>query len=170
MKTIITYSAFVATFLVFETSILSNIYFLPVIPDFLLLFTIYVSIQKGGVHGESVGFFSGLFLDFFSICPLGLNSLLRTIIGFIFGLFHLNIGTSGIFVPMGIGLVATIIKILLTGLISIFFPGVIYSYSLFSSIFWVECLLNTLLAPILFFIFSKFKTISSVQVYSVNDI
>ena len=169
MRNFITSVLFILSFLFFESSILSNITFLPVIPDFLLLFTVYVSIQKGSLQGESIGFSSGLLIDFISAAPLGFNALLRTIIGFISGLFHLTIGTTGIFTPMIIGVVATSLKVLFTYFISFFFPGVVLAYSFFSKIFLFECIFNGLLAPIMFFIFSKFKGISLVQVASIVD-
>ena len=122
MRNFITSVLFILSFLFFETSILSNVSFLPVIPDFLLLFTVYVSIQKGCLQGETIGFSSGLLIDFVSSAPLGFNALLRTIIGFICGLFHLTIGTTGIFTPMIIGVVATGLKVLFTYFISFFFP------------------------------------------------
>jgi len=170
MRNFITSVLFILSFLFFETSILSNVSFLPVIPDFLLLFTVYVSIQKGCLQGETIGFSSGLLIDFVSSAPLGFNALLRTIIGFICGLFHLTIGTTGIFTPMIIGVVATGLKVLFTYFISFFFPGIVLVYSFFSKIFLFECIFNGLLAPVMFFIFSKFKGISLVQVSSIIDV
>lgn len=170
MKTVLTSIIFILSFLFFEYSILSNIYFLPVIPDFLLLFTVYISIQKGCLQGETVGFFSGLLLDFVSAAPLGLNALLRTIIGFIGGLFHLTVGTTGIITPIILGVAATGLKVLFTYIISFFFPGVVLTYSFFSKIFLFECIFNGLLSPILFFIFSKVKAISSIHVSSIIDV
>ena len=170
MKSFLTCFIFIFTFLFLECSILSNIVFLPVVPDFLLLFTLYISIQKGSMQGQSVGFFSGLLVDFVSAAPLGLNALLRTIIGFIGGLFHLTIGTNGIFTPIVLGVLATFVKVFLTYLVSFFFPGVVLVYSFFSKIFLFECIFNGLLAPILFFIFSKIPTLVQVDVSSVKKV
>lgn len=170
MKIFLTCAVFILSFLFFESSILSNIYFLPVVPDLLLLFTLYISIQKGCVQGETVGFFSGLLLDFVSAAPLGLNALLRTIIGFIAGLFHLTIGTTGIVTPMILGVVATFAKVLFTFFISFFFPGVVLTYEFFSMTFLFECIFNGLLAPVLFFVFSKIQVIALVKVSSVSEI
>ena len=47
-------------FVLFETALLSNIFFLPAIPDFLLLCVLYFSIRNGKVAGEVTGFVSGL--------------------------------------------------------------------------------------------------------------
>ena len=73
-------------FLIIETAILSNIVFLPVVPDLVLICLIYVSFYNGCSAGEIHGFFTGFMIDFLSAAPLGLNSLIRTIIGFLTGL------------------------------------------------------------------------------------
>ena len=170
MKTFLTCAVFILSFLFFESSILSNIYFLPVVPDLLLLFTIYISIQKGCLQGESVGFFSGLLLDFVSAAPLGLNALLRTIIGFICGLFHLTIGTTGFVTPVILGVSATFVKVFFTYIVSFLFPNVNLTYAFFSKIFLFECIFNGLLAPVLFYVFSRFQSIAQVKVSSISEI
>ena len=71
-----------------ETALLSNVVFLPVVPDLLLLVVLYISVQNGSLTGEATGFVSGLLLDFLTAAPLGLNCLLRTLLGFFAGLFH----------------------------------------------------------------------------------
>lgn len=169
MRLILLYIVFILSFLFFECSILSNLVFLPVIPDFLLLFTVYISVQKGSLHGESVGFFSGLLLDFVSAAPLGLNAFLRTIIGFLSGLLHLTVGTSGILTPIILGVTATFSKVFLVYVISFFFPAVELTYDFFSKIFLFECVFNGLLAPVLFYIFSKFQVLSQVGVSSITE-
>ena len=61
-----------------ETALLSNIIFLPAVPDLLLLIVLYLSVYNGSLTGETAGFVSGLMLDFLTAAPLGLNCLLRT--------------------------------------------------------------------------------------------
>jgi len=160
MKTFLTCFLFIFSFLFFETAILTNIVILPVIPDLLLLFTVYVSIHRGALIGETTGFFSGFFLDVLSASPLGLNALLRTFIGFIGGLFFLILNTNGFIVPFFLGVSATLIKAVLQQIISFFFPNIVYSYSFLNINIWLECLFNGLLAPVLFFLFSKFRSLS----------
>ena len=65
-----------------ETALLSNIFFLPAVPDLLLLVLLFLSVNNGSTFGEVSGFYSGFLLDFLSASPLGLNSLIRTVIGF----------------------------------------------------------------------------------------
>ena len=83
----------------FETALLSNIVFLPVVPDLLLLVVLYISVFNGSLVGETTGFVSGLLLDFITAAPLGLNCLLRTLMGFLAGFFHNLLNVSGILIP-----------------------------------------------------------------------
>ena len=50
-----------------ETAILSNIFFLPAIPDLLLICSLYFSVNNGCVYGETLAFSSGLFIDFLCV-------------------------------------------------------------------------------------------------------
>ncbi len=160
MKTFLTSLLFIISFLLLETAVLSNVFFFPVVPDLLLIFVIYLSVHKGSLTGETAGFASGFLLDLLSSAPLGLNALLRTLIGFFAGFFYLSLNTSGFFIPFFLGAVATLIKALLLGILSFFFPNSVFAYPLFSSKLWIETLLNGLLTPVLFLVFSKFTSIA----------
>ena len=59
---------------VFEAAVLSNIVFLPALPDLSLICVLFFSINNGKIIGETTGFVSGLFLDFLSACPIELSS------------------------------------------------------------------------------------------------
>ncbi len=137
-------------FALFEAAILSNLMFLPAIPDFLLLCSLYFSVQNGTLFGTTTGFVSGLFIDFLSTAPFGLNCLLRSIIGYTGGLFQKTLNINGVLLPMLLGFVATLVKACLLWIISLFYPLGIQTYVLFSVTFVVELFLNTILAPITF--------------------
>lgn len=143
-------------FLLLETAVFSNLTFLPTIPDFLLIVTLFVALNNGSLLAESTGFVSGFMLDFLSASPLGLNALLRTIMGFISGLFHDVLNASSVLLQIIYGAVFTIIKAIVVYLISLFFSGVV-SYSLFSQIFLTEILLNALFTPVVFKFLSLFS-------------
>ena len=83
-------------FLLLETAVFSNLTFLPAIPDFLLIISLFIALNNGSLLAESTGFVSGFMLDFLSASPLGLNALLRTILGFIAGLFHDVLNVSSV--------------------------------------------------------------------------
>ena len=78
IRTFITSIIILLTTAVFESAVLSNITFLPAIPDISLICVVFIALHNGKIYGESSGFFSGLFLDFLGACPLGFNCLFRT--------------------------------------------------------------------------------------------
>ncbi|WP_294429943.1 rod shape-determining protein MreD [uncultured Treponema sp.] len=143
-------SLIILFFVVFETAILSNLMVLPAVPDLLLIVTLFVSVHNGRLFGVSSGFLSGLFLDFLSASPFGLNCLLRTIIGYVAGLFNKTLNMGGIFLPILIGFLATLLKVLLVGMISFVFVDSVVSYTLFSKEFLFEIAANSLLTPLVF--------------------
>ena len=55
---------------IIESSILSNIAFLLVVPDLILISSIYFSTLNGRLYGETNGLVSGLILDFITGAPL----------------------------------------------------------------------------------------------------
>ena len=142
---------------VLETAILSNMLFLPAVPDVLLIVSLYLSLHNGKVFGVSSGFVSGLFLDFLSVSPFGLHCLLRTIIGYVMGIFNKTLNMNGIFLPILIGFVATLMKVLFVFIISVFFPDSVVPYSLLSKAFLFELCANSILTPLVFKFLSLFS-------------
>ena len=162
-KSILISTFFLLGATVIESSVLSNISFLFVVPDFVLICSIYFSLLNGKIVGESTGFLSGLFLDFVSGVPLGFNTLIRTIMGYLFGMFSGAVIITGFFVPIlsvGIG---TILKTILIQLVALFFPNIsIYITGLFSYEFLCELTINIILAPIVFKFLGLFRNSLSI--------
>lgn len=151
-----------------ETAILSNITFLPAIPDLLMIAALYFSIINGKSYGVVLGFFSGLFLDYLSGCPFGFNCLLRTLIGYFGGFLFETINYKGIFMPMLLGLCVSLAKVIFTWLISLFYPNFVINYSIFSSTFLVELVLNIILTPVFFKLFSCFNKSLALRAGDLN--
>lgn len=133
-----------------ETAVLSNLLFLPAIPDLLLICILYFSVNKGSLFGEVSGFVSGVFIDFLSGSPFGLNCLYRTIIGYIAGFFKKMLNLKSVFVSILIGFIGTILKAVLIHLVSLFFPNYVNTYNLFSMLFLFELIMNSILTPFIF--------------------
>ncbi|MBQ0039809.1 MAG: rod shape-determining protein MreD [Treponema sp.] len=142
---------------VFESAVLSNITFLPSIPDLSLLCILFISLNNGKTLGETSGFVNGLFLDFLSACPFGFNCLFRTIIGYVGGNFCKILNTEGFFVPFFLAIIVTAVKVVLIQIISLMFPSVEVSYKLLSFSFVFELLANGFLAPFVFRFLRVFK-------------
>lgn len=137
-------------FALFETSILSNLRFLPVIPDFLLICVLYFSAYNGKVFGVLTGFSSGLVLDFLTASPFGFHCLLRTVIGYFAGMFNRSINLSGVFVPVAFALIATVAKKFMIFLISVTFSSVSAGSPILSMDFLFELVANGIFTPIVF--------------------
>lgn len=162
------FKSFLCSFLILlcsvivETSILSNISFLPAVPDLALICVLYFSFLNGKNYGQVSGFLSGLLLDFLSGSPLGFNCLYRTVIGYLSGVFRRTINASGFIVPSVIGLLATILKVFLIWLISLFFKS-IKIYNIFTFSFLFELVINVLLTPLMFKFLNSFRRILNIH-------
>ena len=149
---------------IIESSILSNISFLLVVPDLVLICCIYFSLLNGKLYGEISGFISGFFLDFITGVPLGLNCVFRTIIGYISGIFADTIIISGFVIPVVSVCIGTVAKKILIFLISLVFPKLALNvYGFISYQFLFEFVANMVLAPIVFKFLSFFKTQLSIR-------
>ena len=162
------FKSFLCSFLILlcsvivETSILSNISFLPAVPDLALICVLYFSFLNGKNYGQVSGFLSGLLLDFLSGSPLGFNCLYRTVIGYLSGVFRRTINASGFIVPSVIGLLGTILKVFLIWLISLFFKS-IKIYNIFTFSFLFELVMNVLLTPLMFKFLNSFRRILNIH-------
>jgi rod shape-determining protein MreD len=158
LKTVLASAALLLALLLVETSILANIAYLPVVPDILLIAVMYLALNNGSMAGETAGFFSGLLLDFTSGAPLGLNCLVRTVVGYVCGLFARTLDATGVFIPALLGFFVTLFKILLTNVVSFFYPqGQIAAFAVFSVRTAAELAFNAAAAPVLFSFFSLFE-------------
>ncbi len=158
IKSLLISTLFLFAATIIESSILSNISFLLVVPDLVLICCIYFSLLNGKLYGEVSGFISGLFLDFITGVPFGFNCVFRTLIGYITGLFSNTIIISGLVIPMASVGIATLTKKLLIFLISLFFPKLSLNvYSIISYEFLFEFCANIILAPVVFKFLSFFK-------------
>lgn len=145
-----------------EFAILSNITILPAVPDIVLLVLLYFSVLNGKVFGESMGFFSGMFIDFLSGAPFGFNCLFRTVIGYIAGFLNQNINYTDFIIPALIGLLGTLTKAFLIWITSLFYTKII-PYDIISTSFIFELIINTLLSPVIFKFLSHFNKIICVS-------
>ena len=102
-RTVIWTSITVLFFSLFQAAILSNLTFLPVMPDLVMLIIVYVSFMNASVTGATTGFISGLFLDFLSAAPIGLNAFTKTVTGFVAGKFSGSFNMSRLVIPALMG-------------------------------------------------------------------
>ena len=128
------------------------------VPDLSLGVLVFSAYANGTMNGQITGFFSGLFYDFLSASPMGLFTFVRTVVGALAGLLRGMFFLDKVVLPMLLCASATILKALLLFGLHFLFSGIVPAYpSLFTSVFWVELLLNTLTAPFLFGFLKLFK-------------
>lgn len=142
---------------IIESSILSNISFLLIVPDLVLICSIYFSMVNGSLYGESMGFLSGLFIDFISGVPLGFNCLYRTLIGYLAGIFSSTVIISGFLMPVLSVAIGTIVKTLLIIIISLFYTN-IHTSGFLSYDFLFEFVVNIVMAPFVFKFLNFFRS------------
>jgi rod shape-determining protein MreD len=140
-------------------TILSNITFLPVLPDLVLLVIVYVSFVNGTSIASSASFCSGLMLDFLSAAPIGLNAFTKTLTGYVAGRFSGACNLDRALIPALMGIAATVLKALSTWVLSLFFGSGIQVYRLSGAEFWLEILANAIAAPLLFAVLGMFPSL-----------
>lgn len=162
-RTVIWTGITVFFFSLFEAAILSNLAFLPVMPDLVLLTIVYVSFVNSSTIGATTGFISGLMLDFLSASPIGLNAFTKTLTGFVAGKFSGSFNLSRVIVPVGMGLAATLLKAIVTWILSFFFGPEVLVYRVVGTTFWLELLVNAVCAPLVFALLGLFPSLFVAQ-------
>lgn len=142
-----------------ETAVLSNIAILPAIPDLVMICSLYFAMHNGCVQGQTMGFIGGIFIDFLSGGPFGFNCLIRTIMGYISGLFKKMLNLKSVFVLFLIGLFSTLVKAALIYVASLLFPNMVLTYNVFSQVFLFELIFNSVLTPLVFKFLDCFSNI-----------
>ena len=151
--------AFVAA--VLQSTLLSHIVLggVRLRPDLVLGIVVYVAYVNGLMTGQVSGFFSGVTLDLISAAPLGLNALVRTLIGALAGLIRGKVILDFFLVPMVLCALATLAKAALLFPLSLIFQGAVPAYPLAAPTLWAELALNTLSAPFLFAFLKRFNSL-----------
>jgi rod shape-determining protein MreD len=145
---------------ILQSTILGDIALFGAVPDIALCIIVYSAYVNGTMTGQLSGFFSGLLLDFLSAAPLGMNCLIRTVIGAAAGIFKGAFFLDVFFLPFILCALATAAKAVIMFLLNLIMGQAVPVYSLFSLLFWIELGLNSLSAPFLFFLLRHFKFIA----------
>ena len=160
VKKIIWAVVFIVAAALLQSTVFSRLaLYIHAVPDIALCFLVFVAYANGTMTGQITGFISGFLLDFLSAAPLGLNALVRTLIGALTGLLKGTFFLDFFFLPMALCAGATIIKAMVYFLLHLLFSQTVPYYALFNLKFWVELGLNILLAPFLFAFLKLFKSL-----------
>lgn len=142
---------------ILQSTLLSRLAVYHAVPDIALGIIVYSAYVNGVMAGQLSGFFYGIVLDLLSAAPLGLNALIRTIIGALSGIFKGKFFLDFFLLPMILCASATILKALLFFLLSLLFSGSVPSYQFGAPGLWIELGLNTVIAPFLFALLKRFR-------------
>lgn len=122
MNHIFVWSALVISSLIIQTTLLVDLFINGLKPDLLLIIVVLTSIILGKHHGVTIGFFSGLLEDLASGTFFGLNTLVKMLIGFIFGSIEQQVFKEHKLLPLIAMSIATVLNYLLS-LLLLFFLG-----------------------------------------------
>jgi rod shape-determining protein MreD len=153
IKNIIWSNVFIIFALLLQSTLLarlSSFFHINAVPDIALCILAFSAYLNGAMTGQTTGFFSGLFIDFISRSPLGLNLFIRTLIGGLTGMIHRNLILDKVFLPAALCASATLLKAVLLSALHFLFAGAVPAYSWTAPLLWKELALNIVLAPFLF--------------------
>lgn len=99
---------------------LSHLELWDVWPDVVLLYVAYVALRRGRMAGAATGFGTGLAMDFL-VTPevMGINTILKTLMGFVVGLFQSESGEYLRLTPIQAFVGALVIAVVHNGLMTI---------------------------------------------------
>ncbi|OHD73987.1 MAG: rod shape-determining protein MreD [Spirochaetes bacterium RBG_13_68_11] len=157
LKAIVVAFAILAVCVVLQSTILGRIAILGVRPDLALIVLVFVALRRGSMTAQVAGFASGIVEDLVSASPVGFHMLLRTLIGFLYGLFSGNVFVDPLLMPIVLTIVATILKGLISGIVSLVFGLKASGFLYFTGRLWIEAGYNALTAPFLFALLNLLK-------------
>jgi len=146
---------------ILQSTLLSRLAIYHAVPDIALGIIVYSAYVNGVMTGQLSGFFYGIALDFLSAAPLGLNALIRTIIGALAGLFKGKFFLDFFLLPVILCVLATIAKVLMFFLLNLILPDSVPVYRLAAPTLWVELAMNAAIAPFLFALLKRFRPLFS---------
>jgi rod shape-determining protein MreD len=157
LKATIVAFVLLAACVVLQSTILGRIAILGVRPDLALVVLVFVALRRGSMTAQVAGFASGIVEDLVSVSPVGFHMLLRTLIGFLYGLFSGNVFVDPLLMPIVLTVAATILKGVVSGLVSLVFGLTSSGFGYFAGRLWLEAGYNALAAPFLFALLNLLK-------------
>jgi len=150
LKAIVVTFLIMAACIALQSTILGKIAILGVRPDLALIVLVFVALRRGSMTAQVSGFAAGIVEDLVSASPVGFHMLLRTLIGFLYGIFSGNVFVDPLLMPIVLSIAATIIKGIIAGLVSLLFGLQGSGFMYFAGRLWIEAGYNALAAPFLF--------------------
>lgn len=122
-----------------------------VYPNFILIYVVYVALNRGAMKGQLTGFFYGLSWDILATDVFGARTLTLTLAGYIAGKFNKNLNKDQIVTQIIIMLICLIITHLSLVLLYLLIPDNFAKKSIeLNSNFLLYCLVNIIITPVVF--------------------
>ena len=157
LRTIITTVIVLVVCILLQSTLLTKIAIRGVRPDLAMLVLIFVSMRRGSMAGQVSGCAAGFLEDLMNVSPLGFHSLLRAVIGFLYGMLSGNVFIDPFLMPIILAVVATILKGILSGIVSALFGIAASGFITFTGRIWIEVGYNGVIAPFLFALLNLFR-------------
>jgi len=141
-----------------QTTILAKFTFKGIKPDYVLIIIILLSNYRGSIKGQLLGFTSGLVEDFLSLSPMGFNSLINSVIGYLAGITSGKIFLDPILVPVVFVFIGTLLKSFLSFIIFSFFL-LEKADSVYTGSFLIEIGMNIILTPFIYLLLKLFRVL-----------
>jgi rod shape-determining protein MreD len=133
-----------------QTTVLRAVAIRGVRPDLTFVLLMFVALRRGPMVGQLSGFAVGIVEDLVSLAPLGFHALMRSTVGFVYGLFLGNVYVDPLLIPVAFAAAGTLLKALLTLLLEAVFSVSAGGFAPFTGPVWIELAWNAVLAPFLF--------------------
>ena len=157
LRTILVTILVLVVCILLQSTLLTKIAIRGVRPDLAMLVLIFVSLRRGSMVGQVSGFASGFLEDLMNVSPLGFHSLLRTVIGYLYGMLSGNVFIDPFLMPIILAVVATILKGILAGIVSVLFGIAASGFITFTGRIWIEVGYNGVIAPFIFALLNLFR-------------
>ncbi len=150
LRTILLSAVLLGVAVLLQSTVLRWVALKGVKPDLALILLVFVAVRRGSLSAQTSGFLAGLLEDILSLSPVGFNALLRTVLGFFYGLTAGSLFVDPVLMPVLLVLVATLLKGLLSSLLVALFHIPAPGFQIFAGPLWIEVGYNAALAPFLF--------------------
>ena len=159
LKAFLLSTGLIALAVVLQSTLLHWVAIRGVIPDLGLIILVFVAIRRGSMTAQLSGFAAGVIEDLLSLSPLGFHALIRTVVGFLYGLTVGSIFVDPILMPVLLTIVATAFKALISSLLVSFLAIPAAGFGVFTGPLWIEMGYNAVLAPFIFALLGLLKVL-----------
>lgn len=155
--------ALLAVSVLLQTTLLRVVAIRGVRPDLTFVLLVFVALRRGPMVGQLTGFAVGIVEDLVSLSPLGFHALMRSTIGYVYGLFLGNVYVDPILIPVAFAAAGTLLKALLGAILEALFSISAGGFVVFTGPLWIELAWNALLAPFLFALLGLVRLLRPVE-------